>query len=41
MQVFTLADGTYELTAEGAGDTPVSVTEPVAVTVIPTGLVDP
>jgi len=40
VQVFTLTDGAYVLTAEGAADTPVSVAEPVAVTVIPVDLFD-
>jgi Uma2 family endonuclease len=40
VQVFNLVDGAYVLVAEGAGQTPVAVTEPLAVTVIPQDLVD-
>ena len=40
IQVFDLVDGAYVLVAEGAGPVPVSVTEPVAVTVIPQDLID-
>jgi hypothetical protein len=40
VQAFTLTNGAYELTAEGTGETAISVTEPVAVTVIPRDLVD-
>lgn len=40
VQVYDLADGAYTLIAEGTGDTPVSVVEPVAVTVVPQLLVD-
>ena len=35
VQVFGLVDGAYALLAEGAGQTPVTVAEPLAVTVIP------
>ena len=40
VQVYDLVDGAYTLIAEGTGDTPVSVVEPVAVTVVPQLLVD-
>ena len=40
VQVFDLVDGAYVLVAEGTGSVPVSVTEPVAVTVIPQDLID-
>jgi len=40
VQVFDLVDGAYVLVAEGTGSAPVSVTEPVAVTVIPQDLFD-
>jgi len=40
VQVFTLVDGAYVLLAEGSGDTPVEVTGPIPVTVIPDDIVD-
>jgi Uma2 family endonuclease len=40
LQVFTLVEGAYTLLAEGAAKTPVTVAEPVALTVIPQDLID-
>jgi Uma2 family endonuclease len=40
VQVFTLVDGAYVLLAESAGGTPVTVDEPLAVTVIPQDLIN-
>ena len=40
VQVFTLVEGAYVLLAESAGGTPVTVDEPLAVTVIPQDLIN-
>ena len=40
IQVFDLVDEAYVLVAEGTGSVPVSVTKPVAATVIPQDLID-
>ncbi len=40
IQVFDLVDGAYVLVAEWTGQVPVSVPEPISVTVIPNDLID-